>query len=79
MPITSQAVGQWLRQSHIVKEESTEARIADAYELIRAERIAQGEEKLISVRDLARYAKVRRATCSSWLERHVTEQGGQDE
>ena len=77
MQITSQVVGQQLRQCDISKDESTEpaeARIEDAYEAIKAERTTYGEIKPISARDLALRAKVRRSTCSDWLRQHITEQ-----
>ena len=70
-----QGEGQQL-QCDSVKDEPTEARIAEAYEATRMERTASGNDKPISARDLALRAKVRRSTCSDWLKQHVTDQGG---
>ena len=53
--------------------ESAEQRIAQAYEELQAERKEQNNGKPISTRDLAQRAKVRRATCNSWLKQQKEE------
>ena len=53
--------------------ESAEQRIAQAYEELQAERKEQNNDKPISTRDLAQRAKVRRATCNSWLKQQKEE------
>lgn len=53
--------------------EPAEQRIAQAYEELQAERKEQQNDKPISTRDLAQRAKVRRATCNSWLKQQKEE------
>ncbi len=54
-----------------VLEEAATTKIARAYQQLSAERATSGEQKIISARDLAKYANVRRSTCSTWLQQHV--------
>jgi hypothetical protein len=56
------------QQEESVIEESAEMKITRAYEALTAERAARQESKPISARDLALCAKVRRSTCSEWLQ-----------
>jgi hypothetical protein len=51
-----------------VNDEPAEVKIARAYEALTAERVAQQDSKAISARELALRAKVRRSTCSEWLQ-----------
>jgi hypothetical protein len=53
--------------------EPAEQRVAQAYEELQAERKEQQNDKPISTRDLAQRAKVRRATCNSWLKQQKEE------
>jgi hypothetical protein len=57
--------------SEAAHEEPTTTKIAHAYQQLSAERAASGEQKIISARNLAKYASVRRSTCSTWLQQHV--------
>ena len=61
------------------QEEAAEAKMASAYEQIRLERASQPNDKPISARELAKYANVRRSTCSEWLQKQGTVQQGEDE
>jgi hypothetical protein len=77
--------GQPQREEPII-DESAEVKIARAYEALTAERVARQESKPISARELALRAKVRRSTCSEWLQQrmvlhldaheHQNEEGG---
>ena len=51
-----------------VLDEPAEVKIARVYEAITAERAARQVSKAISARDLALRAKMRRSTCSEWLQ-----------
>jgi hypothetical protein len=56
------------QREELVIDEPAEVKIARAYEAITAERVARQDGKPISARDLALHAKVRRSTCSEWLQ-----------
>jgi hypothetical protein len=57
--------------SETAQEEPATTKIARAYQQLSAERAASGGQKIISARDLAKYANVRRSSCSTWLQQHV--------
>ncbi|HEV2659491.1 MAG TPA: hypothetical protein VGU68_02765, partial [Ktedonobacteraceae bacterium] len=57
--------------SETAHEESATTKITRAYQQLSAERAASGEQKIISARDLAKYANVRRSSCNTWLQQHV--------
>ncbi len=68
MPVSSLCSdGQPQREEPVI-DEPAEVKIARAYEALAAESAARQEHKLISARDLALRAKVRRSTCSAWLQ-----------
>ena len=54
----------------IAEEVLPDVKIAQAYDEIRAERANQQNNKVISARDLAKRASIRRSTCSEWLQKH---------
>jgi hypothetical protein len=59
------------QREELVIDEPAEVKIARAYEALTAERVARQESKPISARDLALRAKVRRSTCSEWLQQYA--------
>lgn len=65
--------------SEVMQDESTEVKIAHAYNAIKQERATQPNDKPISARELAKRANIRRSTCTNWLEQneatHIVEEG----
>lgn len=62
--------GQAQREKSVI-DEPAEVKIARAYEAIEAERVVRQDGKAISARELAQRAKVRRSTCSEWLQQQA--------
>jgi hypothetical protein len=68
VPVLSPCSDGHTQREEPIIDEPAEVKIARAYEALAAERVARQERKPISARDLAQRAKVRRSTCSAWLQ-----------